>query len=328
METKAKHLLVGSFVIVSLLGLLFFIAWLLQTNTDNIFVRYQSYFNGSVAGLELGSDVRYRGIKAGRVTAITIHPADPGKVSVTMSINGVFLLRKGDVASIKSQGLTGIAYVNIQGATPDNHYLYGKEPEPIEIPTEESDVEKLFTSVPEMMLKALQSLEQINQLISTENIGKINIVLTNLEGFSNSLNQSGQQLGKTLLAINHSLRQIDSAANSVTDAADSADAFFDNGQQTLISANRLLDKDVPEVARSLKVSVDQFGQLSDELKQMLAENRPPIRAFTSDTLAGFSLFVDDARLLVIQLDRLIEQLQSDGAQFLITGDNDGFTELK
>lgn len=328
METKAKHILVGSFVLVSLLGMLFFIGWLLQTNTNTIFVRYQSYFNGSVAGLELGSDVRYRGIKAGRVTGISIHPTDPGKVSVAMSINGVFLLRKGDIASINTQGLTGIAYVNIKGATPDNHFLYGKVPEPIEIPSEESGVEKLFTSMPETMLKALQLLEQANQLISTANIKKINGALTNLESFSNSLNQSGQQLDKTLLAMNHTLSRIDSAANSVTDAADSADAFFDNGQQTLISANRLLDKDVPEVARSLKVSVDQFGQLSDELKQMLAENRPPIRAFTSDTLAGFSLFVDDARLLVIQLDRLIEQLQSDGAQFLITGDNDGFTELK
>ena len=51
METRAHHLLVGSFVIVVVLGLLGFVIWLAKIDIDREFARYTIYFDGSVSGL-------------------------------------------------------------------------------------------------------------------------------------------------------------------------------------------------------------------------------------------------------------------------------------
>ncbi|MCG8381351.1 MAG: MlaD family protein [Gammaproteobacteria bacterium] len=328
METRAKHLLVGIFVLLSLFGLLFFVGWLVKTTGDQTPVRYQTLFEGSVTGLELGSDVRYRGIKAGNVTSIDIDPADPSKVIVSMAIDSKFLLREGDTTSLEVQGLTGVAYVNIQGATPNSPYLTISLTESTPVPSEESRVEKLFTSVPELMVKTVNLLDQLNHVFSDKNVQKLSSMVDNLNSFSQMLQDNEAQITTTLTALNQSLQTIDYAAERVSLASDSTVTFFGEGQKTLAGVNQLLDDEIPAVATSLNRSLQNLVSLSSNIDDLLSENREPIRSFTGETLPGIGQFVDEARVLVYQLDQIVEKLQSEGALFLISGEHDGFTEIK
>ena len=70
METKANHLAVGSFVLASIAGLMFFVLWLGKAEIDRELDAYHIYFSGSVSGLSVASTVRYRGVPVGTVTAI------------------------------------------------------------------------------------------------------------------------------------------------------------------------------------------------------------------------------------------------------------------
>ncbi|MDA3869223.1 MAG: hypothetical protein PF589_04615, partial [Gammaproteobacteria bacterium] len=59
MESKANNLLVGSFVIIFIIGLVGFIFWLedLRSMDDDVF--YKVYFEESVAGLSRNASVKY-----------------------------------------------------------------------------------------------------------------------------------------------------------------------------------------------------------------------------------------------------------------------------
>ena len=65
METRAHHLLIGSFMLVFLTGIVAFVLWLAKSEVDREVARYNVFFTGSVAGLGLGGDVRFNGIKVG-----------------------------------------------------------------------------------------------------------------------------------------------------------------------------------------------------------------------------------------------------------------------
>ena len=104
--------------------------------------------------------------------------------------------------------------------------------------------------------------------------------------------------------------------------------FFGEGQKTLVGVNQLLDDEIPAVATSLSTSLQNLVNLSSNIDGLLSENREPIRSFTGETLPGIGQFVDEARVLVYQLDQIVEKLKSEGALFLISGEHDGFTEVK
>ena len=72
METRANHLLIGSFVLI-VIGVAFgFLIWLAKVDIDREFVQYHVYFEESVAGLSVGGDVRFNGIPVGTVAEIKI----------------------------------------------------------------------------------------------------------------------------------------------------------------------------------------------------------------------------------------------------------------
>ena len=96
METRANYLLVGTFVLALTLGLIGFVIWLAKVQFDTHFARYDIYFESSVTGLQVGGQVKYRGITVGEVTSISIDPTDVTRVLVTIEIEAETPVRVGD----------------------------------------------------------------------------------------------------------------------------------------------------------------------------------------------------------------------------------------
>jgi phospholipid/cholesterol/gamma-HCH transport system substrate-binding protein len=87
METRASYLLVGGFTLVLMACLFAFIVWLAKSSFEEAnSSRYHIYFTGSVAGLQEGSPVRYRGIALGTVRDIRIDPKNIARVQVTIEV--------------------------------------------------------------------------------------------------------------------------------------------------------------------------------------------------------------------------------------------------
>ncbi|HRY25847.1 MAG TPA: MCE family protein, partial [Geminicoccaceae bacterium] len=66
METRASHLIVGLFVLLLSIGTVLFGVWLAKRDVDQTFTTYEILFEGSVFGLQQGSQVVFSGVPVGR----------------------------------------------------------------------------------------------------------------------------------------------------------------------------------------------------------------------------------------------------------------------
>ena len=118
METRANYLLVGSFVLALTVGLIGFVIWLAKVQFDTQFSRYDIFFESSVTGLQVGGQVKYRGITVGEVTSISIDPTDVTRVLVTIEIEAGTPVRDDTVATLNLLSLTsGALFVQLAGGS-------------------------------------------------------------------------------------------------------------------------------------------------------------------------------------------------------------------
>ena len=81
METRANHLLVGSFVLIAVVGLFLFVVWIARFQFDTLYDRYQLSFSGHVTGISQGSPVHFQGVPVGQVLEIGFSEISPGTAS-------------------------------------------------------------------------------------------------------------------------------------------------------------------------------------------------------------------------------------------------------
>ena len=127
MENRSHALAAGIFTI--LLGICAAVAiwWLGQS--DESTTSYVLETRRNVTGLNLQAQVRYRGIRAGKVTAIEPDEADPRVILVRINLSSRFKLTKGSTAQLGYQGVTGLAYVQIEDDGSSAEPLSGKDGE-------------------------------------------------------------------------------------------------------------------------------------------------------------------------------------------------------
>ena len=72
METRARHLAVGAFVLVLVICGGLFAIWIAKFSGQVTFVPYYTRFSGSVSQLRIDTTVLFGGIPVGRVTDVRI----------------------------------------------------------------------------------------------------------------------------------------------------------------------------------------------------------------------------------------------------------------
>ena len=108
METRASYVLVGSFVMVCLLGLIVAMLWLTGSQYRQEFAYYRTVFTGRRhRSRERAPTVRFNGIDVGSVAELAFDPDNPSSVIVTVQIDPTVPIQVDAVASIQSQGFTG-----------------------------------------------------------------------------------------------------------------------------------------------------------------------------------------------------------------------------
>ena len=78
---------------------------------------YQAFIEESVAGLNVDAPVKLLGVDVGKVSRIEIDPGNPQQVRLRFLIARGTPIKQDSVAVLKTQGLTGIAYVELSGGS-------------------------------------------------------------------------------------------------------------------------------------------------------------------------------------------------------------------
>jgi len=269
MEEKINFAVVGIFVVVLSLGLIGGVLWFSSGKSYRmVYDVYLAYMNESVSGLNLNAPVRYRGVNVGRVQKIALAPGNVEQVQLTLDIERGTPVKVDTVAVIQSQGLTGLAYVELTGGSRDSPSLEKQADQkyPV-IKAAPSLMRRLDTSITALLANLNRASENFNALMDEDNRRAVKNTLAEIEALSQSLTQSTARLTDELprLAqrIQRSADAFDHMTNELALAGASASSTFDNTRQftneTLPEVHQLVIE-LRGLTRSLRHFSDQLEQ--------------------------------------------------------------------
>jgi phospholipid/cholesterol/gamma-HCH transport system substrate-binding protein len=209
MSGRSSKFLIGLFVITGLMIGAIIIIW---AGASDLFMKgstYVSYFDESVQGLQNDSAVKYRGVEIGKVESIRVAP-DYRLIEVVMKINLSGDLQKQTISQLRTTGITGIVFIELDRIKPGEHLDFQtvsfKTAYPI-IPSRPSDISKLLAdankimqSIKELDFKGISDqLKNTTKAIENFLAGKhTNNIMTNLDSTSANIDQSMENLRVTL----------------------------------------------------------------------------------------------------------------------------------
>lgn len=282
MEPKQNYLIVGVFVLASLLGVVCFLIWMTDFNKKGAYDTYQTFVNESVNGLDVGSAVKYRGVNVGRVTSINIPRRNPNKVRIVMQVLDTTPITNGTVAILQMQGITGLVYIELKGSVVGSPKLQpvGENKIPI-IPSAPSQFKQIVDTVPDMLQKFTELANRLGNFASTENQQRFDRILANMDSFSTQVggpNADGRTLGQDL---HETVVQMRLAAESIKTLSNSSQGnvqtILKNSAATIDKVNKLTDQttdisqkgyqDLQELLIELKKTARDLQSLSTDIKQ-------------------------------------------------------------
>ncbi|WP_291685371.1 MlaD family protein [Bradyrhizobium sp.] len=115
METRAPFVVVGAFVLATIVAVFGFVYWLHNTGGLGPRTSYHVQFDGSVPGLLIGAGVLFNGIRVGEVTDLGLAPDSPRRVNATISVATSTPVRADTKVGLEFQGLTGVPVIALEG---------------------------------------------------------------------------------------------------------------------------------------------------------------------------------------------------------------------
>ncbi|NTW77481.1 MAG: MCE family protein [Syntrophaceae bacterium] len=300
MSAKSSKFLIGLFVISGLLIGAVVIIWISASDLLMKGSTYVAYFDESVQGLQTDSAVKYRGVEIGKVDSIKVAP-DYRLIEVVMKINLAGDLRKHIFAQLRTAGITGIVFVELDriktGDVLDFQTVNFKTSYPI-IPSRRSEISRFWAETNKIM----QQIREIDfkgisdQLKSTTKSietflagGRTDQIMRNLESMSANLDKSAAQLNKTI-------------------AEGKVDNIFEETSETLADARQLINRARQEVeALNLAQKTDKTGEILDTLDKRTKS----ITLELQDT-------AENLRATSVHLQKLSESLNNNPAELIFS----------
>jgi phospholipid/cholesterol/gamma-HCH transport system substrate-binding protein len=188
METRAHHLLIGSFAIGIAVLTVVFLLWIGKIDFSRQYQMYDLKFEGSVSGLSKAADVLYNGIKVGEVIDLQLDEDNPNNVIVQIRVDRMTPVKEDSYASLETQGLTGVAAILIAGGSPKSNPLVAQPNQryPV-IETRKSTFQKLFAGAPELINRGNAVLDRLSNFLSGENEKKFSDTIAHVERLTGNL---------------------------------------------------------------------------------------------------------------------------------------------
>ncbi len=323
MEIRASYMLVGAAVLALVTGLAAFSAWLVKSDVDQQSAMYEIYFEGSVTGLQEGSQVRYRGIPVGTITDIGIDPINVERVRTVVEIDHNTPIKKNTIATLEMQGITGIAYVQLQGGTRDSPPLTadGASDDAVPVITaKRSTLERVFESTPDLLAEAIQVANRLSAAMSEKNIETLSATLGNLRAFSDGLATNADGFGEMTSSVTTTLKDVRSVASDLGELTKDLRGLTGKMDQGIEGVGN----DLVETLNELSSAANSLGGAARQLDGMVDDLREPLSDFSGTGLYELTNLVGETRALVAALSRITKEVERDPAGFLIGGSRQGF----
>ena len=284
-----NYALVGGFVLVLGSALIAGVLWLasggaFQTKYDP----YMANVDESVAGLNLNAPVKYNGVDVGKVRSIQLDAENPERVRLVFAIERGTPIKEDTVAVLKTQGLTGIAYVELGGGTRESPALRATEGQPYPVirtkPSLSARLENVLTNV---LAKLDRTTSNIDAMLSVENQLAVKSALADLAAVMRTIAARKESLDKGIV---------------------SAARTFDNSARVTAQLGPVIER----IGRSAD-AVEKMGNDASEATKTAGKTinsmGADVQRFTGETLPELERLLGELTVLSASLRRLSDQTQ-------------------
>ncbi len=306
METRAHHILIGTFTLLVAVAILLFSLWMVKSGSQQDTRLYSVEFHEAVSGLTVGSAVEYSGIRVGEVERLSLNPNNPAVVLAQVRISKQVPIKQDTKARLALANITGASNIQLSGGTPTSPNLEAPEGQLPLIIAEPSPFAKLRLNSEEVITGFKSLLDNANQLFSKENGENFSQMLANLNATTGivaeqkddisagikNLTQASQQINDTMSQAARMLSQLEGQLNT-------------KGEQVLTNADRTLAS---------------LAKISNDLDQLLTNNQQALNSGLQGMME-IEPTLRELRSTLATLGDMARKLDAEPSRFLRGGED-------
>ena len=302
MDDKTNYTLVGAFVLGLGAALVAGVLWLAAGlgSGRQAMDSYQAVIRESVSGLSVDAPVKYLGVDVGKVSYIGIDPANPQQVRLRFLIARGTPIQQDSEAVLKTQGLTGIAHVELNGGSASAPPLRpGPDGAPPTIPFKLSLGARLENVLGSVLANVDRVSNNLNAMFDADNQRAVKATLADISSLAQALAaqkpalqagmadaartaklaaRAAEQLAPTLDRLSASAEAVQSMADAAREASVRGGAAAD---AAAASAQQLSGETLPEITRltaelaALSASLRRLSEQTTQSPNSLLLGAPP-----------------------------------------------------
>jgi phospholipid/cholesterol/gamma-HCH transport system substrate-binding protein len=282
MDDKVNYALVGAFVLVLGAALVAGALWLSAgLGSRHAMVAYQAVIQESVAGLNVDAPVKYLGVDVGKVSRIRIDAQNSQQVRLHFLIERGTPVKRDSVAVLKTQGLTGIAYIELSGGSAGSLPLTpGADGVAPTIPFKPSLSARLENVLTNVLSNVDRVSDNLNAMFDADNRLALKSTLADVAALAHAL--AGQQrvfkagmadAARTAHLAARAGEQLGPTLDRIATASQAVQRMADAAHQASTQTGRAADAAASSVQQLGSETLPDLAQLMAELNKLDASLR-------------------------------------------------------
>ncbi|MEX2482188.1 MAG: MlaD family protein [Gammaproteobacteria bacterium] len=306
MESRVSYTLVGAFVLIFGAGIVSVTLWLAAGIEDKEYERYVAYVSESVSGLNPRAPVKYRGVGVGLVAGIALDRDNPERVRLLLDIERGTPIKEDTTATVATQGITGIAFVELSGGSREAADLSAREGDRYpEISTTPSVFVRLDTAVTGMLAEMTAVARDLSTL--TERVSKL-------------LDDDKQAaFGNTLANVEQITATLAARVEVLAGDGSRIDTILDNTVTVSAQLPAVVER-LNDVLGSVDTMVQSIDGTANTLSEAVGRSERRFERATDDLLGEIAPLLSEMRGLGIALERAVRDLERSPEGFLFGRD--------
>ena len=296
METRANYVLIGAFTLIIAAFLLLFGLWAAKYTSEKDWRYFNVIFDEAVTGLTEGGSVQYNGISVGTVDTLSLAPDDPRKVIAKVKLRASTPVKVDTHAKLSFTGLTGTAFIQLTGGSPDAPLLAAADDEVPTIITESSALQNIAETANKLVAR-------LDKVLSDENINNIAKTLENLENATGAISDQRADLSTLIVNARISSEKLANTLDTTNNAVNSID--------------RELVQKLPQLIAKLDSTLSRMDSAANNADKLIGENRGAINSFTQDGLSQLGPTMEELRALVRDLRKISSRFEDNPAGYVL-----------
>lgn len=300
MENKSHALAAGVFVLVVLAMLVGLAGWLTRDTGKNRLFEISS--REGVTGLQAQAPVRYKGVTVGRVLSIALDTEKTGNVLLRFAVDSTAPMTTTTFATLGFQGVTGLAFVQLDDAGGTSQALADNDDSPPRIPMRPSLMSRLSDQGAGLLTQLDEASQRVNQLLAAPNQKKLidaianlgqaaaqighvveqanlpvltqdaSVALKSLKSNAERLGQSAETVGASASAFKRMSERMSESGGTLDQIAQGTDALLATGQSLNTTLVPRINRTVDDTARTVRHIGRAVETVNDNPQALLLGN--------------------------------------------------------